>query len=284
MAGWVGPAIAAGASLIGSMMGRSSAESAENAAMERQQRSEEMQREFAQQGIRWRVADAQAAGIHPLFALGAQIPGFNPPAVMVDGGDGGAALMAQAGQDIGRAIDSTRTAGERVDARLQALSLERAELQNDLLRSQIARLNQAGGSGPPMPGGPGQVLGSGDTYIVEKPMERTPGAPGQPWQEPGAVTDLGFSRTATGFAVVPGENVKQRIEDTLVPEMMWSLRNHLLPSMPQGLRNPSLPKEYFETPPPETWLPPGAVEWRFNAWRQEYQPYDRWGRRVPFNK
>lgn len=36
------------------------------------------QREFAQNSIQWRVADARAAGIHPLAALGAQVSGYVP--------------------------------------------------------------------------------------------------------------------------------------------------------------------------------------------------------------
>ena len=35
------------------------------------QRNYDMQKEFAQMGIQWRVADAKAAGLHPLAALGA---------------------------------------------------------------------------------------------------------------------------------------------------------------------------------------------------------------------
>ena len=51
--------IGGGASIMGGLMGQNSA---------RQDRK--MQKEFAQHGVRWRVADAEAAGIHPLAALG----------------------------------------------------------------------------------------------------------------------------------------------------------------------------------------------------------------------
>lgn len=120
------------------------------------------QKEFAQHGIRWRVEDAKAAGIHPLYALGAQTQSFSPIHVGTD--------FAGMGQDISRAIDATRTSGERADARLAALTLERAELENDLLRSQIlgskaALLQQVG---PAFPGGaPGPAdnrASVGDTY------------------------------------------------------------------------------------------------------------------------
>lgn len=36
------------------------------------------QKEFAKKGIQWKVADSKAAGIHPLFGLGAQTSSFTP--------------------------------------------------------------------------------------------------------------------------------------------------------------------------------------------------------------
>lgn len=113
----------------------------------RQQQAENLnaQREFAQNGIKWRVDDANRAGIHPLYALGANPVSFSPTTVGTN--------FAQVGQDISRAIDVTRSSSEKVDARLAGLQLERAGLENELLRSQIigskaALLRQ---NGPPMP-------------------------------------------------------------------------------------------------------------------------------------
>lgn len=102
------------------------------------------QKEFAQQGIRWKVADAQAAGLHPLAALGAQtnsfsnIVGSDIPIAKTDFGG--------MGQDIGRAIDAGSTASER-NTRMQdavakvatTFALEKASLENDLLRTNIAK-------------------------------------------------------------------------------------------------------------------------------------------------
>lgn len=70
------------------------------------------QREFAQHGIRWKVEDAKAAGLHPLAAMGASGASFSP--VMV--GDTYGPAMAQAGQDISRAVEATRTQPERDEA------------------------------------------------------------------------------------------------------------------------------------------------------------------------
>jgi len=110
------------------------------------------QREFAQNGIRWKVADAQAAGLHPLAALGAQTSSFSN----VVGSDGLKSDFSGLGQDIGRAIDAGSTSSERtnrlggaVEKAATALTLEKSALENDLLRTQIAK--QRAQIGPPFP-------------------------------------------------------------------------------------------------------------------------------------
>lgn len=154
--------IAAGANLAGSLLGARNARESfkDNVAL---------QREFAQNGIRWKVEDAKAAGVHPLYALGANTMSFSPVAVS----DGLAAGVSAMGQDIGRAVQAATTAGERASAAadsvaLRKLSIERAGLENDLLRSQIARLGQ-GQVGPPMPGGEATAFGvrTGDVQSTE---------------------------------------------------------------------------------------------------------------------
>lgn len=139
----LGSLISAGASLLGGWLGRSSQE--EQAA-----RNAALQREFAQSSIQWRVADAKKAGIHPLYALGA--PSISP-AVSV-GGDPLAAGIAQAGQDIGRAVGTGMTPQEKLSAVSQVetaqtlaankLRLDNMWLQNQLLRSRLALLQQPG--------------------------------------------------------------------------------------------------------------------------------------------
>lgn len=136
MVAWIPAAISAGASLIGGAMSNSA---------NRAQRSQEYERqkEFAKQGVRWKVEDARAAGIHPLAALGAQTSSYSPVAI----GDSMGPAMAAAGQDIARGIDATRTGSERVaayDKTVQDLTLTRMGLENQLLAAQIRRVNQPG--------------------------------------------------------------------------------------------------------------------------------------------
>lgn len=89
------------------------------------------QREFAQSGLQWRVADAKKAGLHPLAALGATGASFQP-AVIPSANTGVGDAMQKIGQGIGNS---------GVDTSLQKLQLENMQLQNEQLRSQIAGQN-----------------------------------------------------------------------------------------------------------------------------------------------
>lgn len=140
---------------------------AQNLAMQREvnetnkeqaELNRQMQYEFAKSGIKWRVDDAKAAGIHPLYALGGSGASYSPVSlsqgvtpVAADTSMGSA--VANMGQDISRAINATRSGSEREDAVVKTattLQLQNMKLRNDLLASQIAKINQAGGN-PPLP-------------------------------------------------------------------------------------------------------------------------------------
>lgn len=141
----IGAAIGAGASLLG---GRKAGKEA--AELRRQEM--ELQKEFAQHGIRWRVADAKAAGLHPLYALGAQLPSFTPS--FQGAGQEGAAL-SEAGQNIGRAIAAGSTAQERALAALQLeaaqKALDEADARIMALQSEAFRNMQEGNAASAFP-------------------------------------------------------------------------------------------------------------------------------------
>lgn len=105
-----GALIGAAANLVGAGMAGSDAH-----------KNRRAQYDFARMGIRWRVEDAKAAGLHPLYALGAQIPSYSPVH------NEAPAQISEMGQNIGRAVQATQTAQERV----------RSALELQLLRSQI---------------------------------------------------------------------------------------------------------------------------------------------------
>lgn len=281
-----GSVISAGTKLIGGFLDRGQAEDAKDASLANAHLDREMQREFAQQGIRWRVADAKAAGIHPLYAMGAQLP-MSSPTTFIPGDSGSfGASVASAGQDIGRAIDATRTAPEKNKARMEALAIERGELENDLLRSKIAR--EKAQLGPPLPmagasqfmpgqGDPerlGLTVSSAKSHVEQKPQEVTVASPHNSSMEPQAVTDRGFVWTGSGYSPVPSAQAKERMEDMLIPELAWSLRNNLLPN----LGNRSME-------PPAHLIPEGYNSWRWSYSKQEWQPhYNPHRARVPVRK
>lgn len=163
--------ISAGSRLLGGIMSDRATRdaNAENAAIRREEmarqdaaaaRNEALQREFAQQGIRWKVEDAKAAGVHPAYALGAQTTSFSPISIGSTSMEssartGVASAMSDMGQDVGRAIRATASPADRIyDATLKSLQLQRAGLENDLLRTQIAsqvRRTSGPAVGPALP-------------------------------------------------------------------------------------------------------------------------------------
>lgn len=259
----IGPLIAAGASLASGLLARDAQKDANATAQANADRNIALQREFAQSGIQWKVADARKAGIHPLFALGASTTSFAPVSVGTVPETGIASGVAAMGQDVGRAINSTRSATDRVGAVTQAaqsLQLENMGLQNQLLASQIRKINQVG---PAMPtAGDNYIVdGQGETVLPkDKPLERIISAPGQPQSEHAAIPDVGWARTATGWAPVPSKDVKERIEDMNIQEFMWTLRNNVSSTLGGG------------TPPP--FPPPEGFIWAYHPLRQEWQLAD----------
>lgn len=101
----VGSAVGAAGSLLGGVIGANNAQNV--AGM-----NYEAQKEFAQNGIRWKVEDAKRAGIHPLYALGASTQGYSPTSGYT--GDFGISdAAAHFGQGYERAQQAKMTKEER---------------------------------------------------------------------------------------------------------------------------------------------------------------------------
>ena len=97
---WIGAAIAAGASIIGGAM---SANAQGSSSWDKQVYADQKVREDS--AMQRRVADAEKAGLHPLFALGT---GASTGAGVKFGGDSGSALgegIAGAGRAVAKGID-----------------------------------------------------------------------------------------------------------------------------------------------------------------------------------
>lgn len=139
----VAPLVAAAIPAVGSLLGGLFGQKSQSDMAEK---NIEMQKEFAQKGVQWKVADSLKAGIHPLFGLGASTTSFAPVSV----GDSLGPAIAQSGQEIGRAVGASMSSEQQVSAKMNALTLERGSLENELLRSQIRAMN-APGSPPGLP-------------------------------------------------------------------------------------------------------------------------------------
>lgn len=265
----LGALLSAGTSLIGGLLGKSSADKAREQANAHSLRQEALQREFAQNGIQWKVEDAKKAGIHPIYALGGAGASFSPVSQAFSSDTSLPNAMAAAGQDLGRAIDKTRNATQRADARTStavALQLEGLSLDNDLKRAEIASKTarlRADQVGPVLPA-------SGDAYLIpgqsqsglikKEPLKLAPAPSNAPHAEGGAHGDVGYARTVSGgYAPVPSKDAKDRNEDMLIPELLWAYRNNIMPNF----------SDRYRKPPP---FDPGpGREWRWSYSGQEYR-------------
>lgn len=306
--GLAGTALSSGASLVGSSMTSASnakaarlnaiAQSLENEKTrayneqmlvkqwEREDvlrgREEQLQREFAQSGIQWRAADARAAGIHPVAAMGAQThsyssqvgnssftPGVSTGAAPFVGKSIGSGIAA-AGQDVGRAINAAATDYQRAElAQEQAaeskLRLSNLNMQNQLLASQIAK-NLATGPSMPSPARKRMIDGQGDTpsstaRVKWEPMETQRRSQSDVAAEPEDIADVGWARTGRKRAVpVMSDIAKDRLEEDKWGTFQWVLRNNLAPMVGLNMH-----------PPPHIPLKSKDHAWYMNPFTGEYR-------------
>lgn len=266
----IGNIISAGASILGGLFGKSSADAARESQERQNAENIALQREFAQNGISWKVQDAKNAGVHPLYAIGAQGASFTPSSSNFTADTSMQTALSSAGADIGRAVNASTSATSRNNANAKimgALAVEHAGLQNEVLRSQLlseqVRRNQQ--VGPPMPIGdryllPGQAQSG--VLVNDEPQKRINADPTAPFSEPGAITDIGPVRTSTGTAIVPSKDVKERIEDSLPYELQHFWRNQILPAISQSAQE-SQTKGF---PPP-----PAGYHYKYIPLKGEYQ-------------
>lgn len=242
----------------------------------------QLQREFAQNGIQWRVRDAQAAGIHPLYALGGSGASYSPSAVHV--GDSGSPDLGRdlrdMGQGIGRAVAATASKEDRSDAAYQSqmriMGLERASLENRLLETQIAASQSSlmrGQLGPGVPSGR-SVDSSGVGWAYK---DAEPTAPSR--SHPGA--EAGPKQAANRFAAVtpdgktvvalPGKDFN--FEDLSPGTVSWQFWNSILPLLSSDARDASRP-----TP---DMLPKGKDYWEWTPLGYRARNYGPWHTRFP---
>lgn len=282
--GWgsaIGGAIGGALGLIGAGQSQASAERLN-------QLNYEHQKEFAQNGIRWRVQDAKAAGLHPLAALGAQTSSYSPSAVIGDSPD--YSFLKDMGQGIDRAMDAKATAKERAENEEKRNALFNEELKGKQLENQETETRiqsmkwdmamQAARNAeqsvrtqqqvPPMPRlGPDGTLMPGQSnatspgdIIDAEPPEVTLNAPGRPNVEAASINELAFSRTGDGgYAPVMSTDAKNRLEEDVIGTLNWNSRNRLAAWF-----------DLDRAKPPKAWLPPGKTDWSYSIDRGAWYP------------
>lgn len=289
-----GSLIGAGSSLAGGFI---------NATTSKKIAREQMrlQKEFAQNGIQWKVEDAKKAGLHPLYAIGANTATYTP--VSQDSSAMGNAV-ADAGAYLGKAVDQSIDRATRkalaqenleFQRRMQFNQLELARenlrgkrLDNDYVEQQMMNSLRAQGSANPArpisvstPMGEfninnpdfkrytSKVSGNGATALagVElKPAEVTMTSPGRPNQSAGANPDVSLIRTDTGYSVVPSQEFADRTDDDILSKVAWHLRN----TVGNRLFSPSdLNSNSYPLP---SWAPKGA-SWKYDPIVGEYRVY-----------
>lgn len=162
----IGGVASGGLSLAGSLL---------NAGQNRQAMrfSADQQENQMKHGLQWRVEDAKRAGIHPLYALGANIS--SSPIIPAGdvGGYGGLADMGQNIQDVIRRTSPGAKLKEELELKALQSSINETDARKDLLRAQEGKIRNTPSVGPgpvtfmegsQTPTGGGAVsIGPGDT-------------------------------------------------------------------------------------------------------------------------
>lgn len=229
--------IGAATSVAGGLLSNRANEKANKQAQENALRQEALQKEFAQSGIQWKVKDAEAAGIHPLYALGANTISYSPSSVGATPNNFD--FLGSAGQNVGRAIQ----AAQSNPARITALQTTAAELQNeglrldnDLKRAQLvsaANLVNQPGTGPGLPNllTTSAMPGQGNSPQIDGPTmdvsKKISPALDAKHIEVGANPELLLGRTRSGYAPQIPQSLSESFEQDNIGYWQWFFRNKL---------------------------------------------------------
>lgn len=250
--------IGAGATLGGGLLNMFS----QNKQMEKQE-------EFAQRGLTWKARDAERAGISKLYAMGAPSVSYSP----ISTGGGLGTSVADAGQQIGRAMEATsgpatRASGLATDiarTQLDGLRIDNEIKRADLL-AKVALRTQAG-QPPGIMDSETTMVGQGNSGIKLK-KEIAP-AGSEPQKSFGVSPEVDMWRTKHGYAPEVPQALGEAQESQPASAAQWFLRNKILPSFSDAYRTYPYP------------APQGSY-WQFNPVFGEYTlrkgPRPSWNR------
>lgn len=287
IAGLVGSAVGAVGDAVGGILGgKSSEKNAQtnaDAALQAAKLNTEYQKEFAQQGVRWRVEDAREAGIHPLAALGAQTPTYSPSFSM-DAFNGNqqssvsplAIGLKSMGQNISRAHQAKMLEHDRaLENAWKSAQIKRLEADTVLTQAQAAKMvvdsQQLPPAFPPLgvnihgqvvDGQPDSGLASINNLVKVSPSQSEANIPSSPGVAAATVPDIAFTRTNDGgYALTRSDSLANRMDDDFVGNVLWHFRNSLAQLW-----------EAERVRPPKEYLPKGASRFYFDILRGAWYP------------
>lgn len=209
-----GAAISAGSQLIGGLLNRSAANKQNKLTQQIANQNVQFQNDFAKHGIRWRVEDAKAAGIHPLYALGANTPTYTPVSANFTRPD--YSFVGRMGQDVGRGLMQSASAKLRKEqfgieqarlARRDALQENLISAQTEMYRARAAQLRQRPQPGVGLNGG---TTGTNSGSVTSNPYNTNQNA----YMAKHILRGTQITRIVPGiYFVGPTAKFKESVED-----------------------------------------------------------------------
>lgn len=179
------------------------------------ERQENLQREFAQNSIQWRVNDAKKAGIHPVAALGSQGISYNPSYV---GGDnfGGSQASVSVSTGGDKEIDE-------LNKRLLTAQVRHAEAE--AISAEMANLPNSQNTGGVLFGA-SQTKGALTNQTGVGHSASPTAMPGQASVNPYGVSEVNnavnFTKNTDGsLSLMPSQDVQDLVSESLLERARW---------------------------------------------------------------
>lgn len=211
--------------------------------------NKDQQREFAQMGIRWRVEDAKAAGLHPLYALGGSGATYSPSAQPLMTGQDVSQAMHRLSPDARQLqlaqLDAVKAGTAKDLALAAAADAEAAKTRSDMMASKpippVAESFPVGPDFTPRTVIDGQTVSLGGTRFQE--LGPPPAVP--PRYLTSAEATPGFQKynvPGLGEVILPaGSSMSEAVESLENPVIQAAVASanliHYGPGKLQALRN-----------------------------------------------
>lgn len=232
----LGGLIGAAGALLGGALNRNESRSAQHAQQVSSAQDRALQKEFAQHGVRWKVEDAKAAGLHPLYALGGNTASYSPVSNISGGTSGMGDAIQNMGQSLSRSVAAQETQDQRelrqLQKRLTLSQIDEHDARAQMLRSQAAAVagpeatvfpyggtsSRAIGSYP-LPPKRGLTTGSPDGLVEIKPDQITSPRRGASHMTAGLHSAWKERQVGPGMRMLTPNNDEMEIDAAMLPPM-----------------------------------------------------------------